>query len=813
MFSDKVIGTREIKLSDLLGKQLQQGAYDLQPGCWGVKHRVVVPTTLRDKRKAARRMGNGTSSGNSSSWLETAKSATNSLTASATPGGGLNITAEKQKARMLDAEEQARGASSYTAVPSDAAGKFASKRVQAEVHFEFRLVQLQGCLQLNLTADTPAIMTPDTPGTVSDTARAGIAPGMEKDCISISELHLLAATAPASMTVDVMRALSRKHSLPDALALRSAVYSPKAGAEKIASVSSGGNRAQTRPPLHPRSTGTRSAGTPISGPSASSAAVECPLRCVTPFALALLFQQDVTVLEMLQRCGSLCFAGIEPECATPLHAAVRGGSATCVEYVGRYLKKYGSRRVTGSGARLWNSSLSAKLEWRDNQDDTALALLCRRSHMQNAHAIAVYLLILGSDPAAVNGQSKWTPLMYACKSGPPLLVSTLLSIVKSYQDITDGILNVGDVNSILNNTTSLDVDAGVREELQNAIAASAQAARSSALARHLYTNARSSNILRGRNPAEGGFLNPLTAHVCEPGKKESQLGRNALHIAVERGDGEIVQMLLDIGMTCVDTDYKGENVMHIACRRGGKGLVAKLAECEVKEWAAYKELVKQGKSLELMRHRNQALLSRNCAGETPVDIALEGRHFGAAAEVLGAVAKAYGAIPPRLARGYYATLERDALMNSYTPTASAMTPETSSKSGTKGTSSKTNSPVRASPGAKAAATLERHFGSCVRILLPYVADISSGLPTGEQRDLADGALDNHADTVEYMLALSPLGLKYITDSAGAGAVSYLPSEAGTPAMSVTPVTPTSAAATPPKAEARREAEEVKSADV
>jgi hypothetical protein len=58
-----------------------------------------------------------------------------------------------------------------------------------------------------------------------------------------------------------------------------------------------------------------------------------------------------------------------------------------------------------------------------------------------------------------------------------------------------------------------------------------------------------------------------------------------------------------------------------------------------------------------------------------------------------------------------------------------------------------------------------------------------------------------------------LGLKYITDNAGTGAVSYLPSERGIPLATGTPTTPASTAATPPKTDARREVEEVKSADL
>jgi hypothetical protein len=50
--------------------------------------------------------------------------------------------------------------------------------------------------------------------------------------------------------------------------------------------------------------------------------------------------------------------------------------------------------------------------------------------------------------------------------------------------------------------------------------------------------------------------------------------------------------------------------------------------------------------------------------------------------------------------------------------------------------------------------------------------------SSEDSAVAVGLYDNIADSVEYMLALSPLGLKYINDTAGRGAISYLPSDGG-----------------------------------
>jgi hypothetical protein len=52
----------------------------------------------------------------------------------------------------------------------------------------------------------------------------------------------------------------------------------------------------------------------------------------------------------------------------------------------------------------------------------------------------------------------------------------------------------------------------------------------------------------------------------------------------------------------------------------------------------------------------------------------------------------------------------------------------------------------------------------------YVHEASEALEGLEE----DCAHDNMADSIEYMLALSPLGLKYVLETAGAASVSYLP---------------------------------------
>ena len=751
LFRKKVVGKRVIKLSELLGKQQEHTIKELLPGAWSVSHQIVIPTrlSLAEKlKKISKRSG--------STWLETAKSASNSLSqATAAAPSPLSLSAEKERAALESGANNLRG-QSYEAIPAEVQdNRFLPKCAYVTVHIEYRLIQLQNCLCLGLSATAPLVPTMPlcTRQVIADDNISAdpSAVSVTEEVISLSELHLLAATAPSGVVVEVMRALARKDSLPSAL--------------EICTTGCKLDHATCIPTHPPRSLELSSRR----GEGSTSRVPAVPNSSFSAFDLALLYRQENTVLEMLQRCGSLCFANITMGKASPLHFAVRGGSTPCVEYLGRYLKKYGARKVTGPGARLWNSSLSAKLEWRDEQDDTVLGLACRCAGSASAYAIAIYLLILGSDSGAVNNQSKYTPLMYACHSGAGQLISALLSIVKSTQDITDGILNVGDVTSILNNTAVLDVEPAVRAEIQVAIASAAQAARSGALAVHLYANQRSSNILRGRNPAEGGYFNPLAMYLCDPARRDDLLGRHALHIATQYGSGEMVGMLLEIGMSCADVDFMGDNAFHIAARRGDRAVVLRLIEYEQQQWTVHKDLVKQGKSLEVMLHRAQALLGRNVVGDTPVDVAMEARHFSAAHEFLKAAVQTYGSIPPRLAAAYYRQLEICVAIAHSPGTLSPGFPHPSPRC-----NSGSSTPTSPRQGERLNST-ERHIGACFKLLTGSMGDsslpCSSGVRIGV---LEEEQPDDAADSVEYMLALSQLGLKHITETAGACSISYLP---------------------------------------
>lgn len=737
LVNSKLIGTRDVRLSELLQRQNEQkflGQSANISESWSVSHSVLVTTTLPAQRKR-RSIAEATSS----SWLETAKNASTTLTS--TTGNGL--VEHRKPAPMTGRPNnrshhsgQRQSHSVYAPVPTTSSNaEHERKGSVVTVNLSFRIVQLQQCLVTNVAAKCEQL----GPHVSADNTICQLT-----GATHISELHLLAATAPATVVVDVMRGLSRKNALPQALALLTS--SPALAV---------GTASRQAPLTAQRRNG--GAGLGARRPSASTAPqADAPASGWSAFDIALLNRQDATVLEMLQRCGSLCFSNIATGRSSPLHMAVLGGSVQCVELVGRYIRKFGTRKVSGPGARLWNSSLSAKLEWRDGNDDTALALACRLPPSAASHSIVVYLLILGADCAALNAKNKCTPLMYACRSGCTRAVSTLLSITKSNQDVMDAILNVGDVNSILNNTASLDVEPAVREQIQSAIATSATAARSSALAQHLQSNARSRNILRGQNVSEGGHFNPLSVYMCEPCRRDSTLGRQAAHIAADNGHTEIVASLLEIGMSCADTDLYGDNLMHMAARRGNGALITKLIESETKEWEAFQGLQKKGKTLETLHHRAKSILLKNCAGDSPLDLAMENRHFTAFEELLTAAARLYGVMDPAVLEKFAVQLEQVVLPPSPT--------SRSSKS-----NSSASSEVRLS-------SAERHLQKCkkaVAVLLEAVGaasklmETSAAAPVGDQeQDLHPHLLvDNEADSIEYLFALSSLGMKFITDNA------------------------------------------------
>ncbi len=324
---------------------------------------------------------------------------------------------------------------------------------------------------------------------------------------------------------------------------------------------------------------------------------------------ALLAGNQPAVAEVLQRAGNLCFGGLVPGRKGPFHLAVLGGSKECLETLWKFFKKYSSSETAGSfttGANHWSPSLFALLEWRDEDDNTPLSLAC--SLRDRDTALVELLLFAGANIAAVSRRSEHTPLMQACVCGATEVVRVLLFIVKSSAEIDDTIF--------------------------------ANNAHDTALQRHLRTNARSRHLLKGRDVAGGGHLNPLSLFCCLPAARELSSGRQAVHLAAKGGHGAIVCMLLDIGVSCAETDRHGDNVFHLLARGGHTEACALVMRCERAQWSAHLSLVRDN-LLQTMQIRKRSLCCENYRGKTCVEVAMEEGYFALAKFLLEASVDIY----------------------------------------------------------------------------------------------------------------------------------------------------------------------------
>eukprot|EP00598_Pedospumella_elongata_P011415 CAMPEP_0184993866 /NCGR_PEP_ID=MMETSP1098-20130426/47159_1 /TAXON_ID=89044 /ORGANISM="Spumella elongata, Strain CCAP 955/1" /LENGTH=987 /DNA_ID=CAMNT_0027519809 /DNA_START=13 /DNA_END=2976 /DNA_ORIENTATION=+ len=778
-----VVGKKTMFLSELFEAQTRatkrQSIAKNEIPTWSVDYAIPLTTTLKAKRRYPQHATN--------SWLSTAKNASSSLSS---PVAYNNL--EEGKPMML-VEEPAipsRG-QAYVPVSNQLAATTERTGAQVLIRIDFRLVQLRNCQHLCFTPLYPSLAalcsTVPTSRAFNSIGATPVSGKIESTpaLIRCSELHLLAMCAPPGVVIDVMRGLSRREALAGALALRTtsdddSALSVAQPAQSSISTSLQGN--------------LRSVG----GGQLRSLPRDNPARLNdtagwTPLECALLHQQEDTVLEILQRCGGLCFTDLTAGQATPLHAAVRGGSALCVEYICRYLKRYGAKSVTGPSARLWNSSMNARLDWKDQDGDTALALACRLPRNSRAHSMVLYLLMLGADPGALNDLNGYTPLMYACQAGAVKIVTDLLSPTKSEQDVMDAILNVGDVNSILNNSINLDVEPAVRDQIQAAIADAAHSARSSALATHLQSNPRSRNILRGQNPLDGGYFNPLSLFLCEPCRRDKAMGRHAMHIAAEQGNMEIVQALLQIGMSHTDIDFFSDNSVHIAARRGHAAVVGILVNAEQRAWAAHQQQIRQGKSLETMQHRVQPLLVMNCYGDSPVEAALDAGHFHVAEQIITGAVEIYSgdavedSVWRRLLRALDEALVKLSIAAEESRSSAPPSPlhlrsvsNTNVQANKNGSESGSRKSGKHSPAKGSKEDGEKCIAQCRALLLKRLTQKDSAnkghvdlsekeietftVNTRRHQVLDSAYIDDVADEEEYLMALSSLGMKYITDN-------------------------------------------------
>lgn len=368
----------------------------------------------------------------------------------------------------------------------------------------------------------------------------------------ISELHFLASYAPASILEQVMLSLAWKNSLMRAVKLQS---SDELGV----------------------------------------------------LDLSLWSGNHAAVYSLLSRAGNFCFPrNIVSGKKNSLHFAVLGGSAKCVEYLCRFLRKY-SRESMGVQLHSWCPIFESFLESFDENGCTPLALACS---MLGRSRIAEQLLVYGANVGVVNELDGNTPLMYACISGQIDVVERLLSIVKS------------------------------RSEIDEALRLSSSHGSSGVLQTHLRLDQRSRNILRGFDHSKGGFFNKLNLYSCCPIARNKE-GKQAIHIAAIIGRTDIVQSLLKIDVPVSEEDSEGNNLFHISAGKNDMNMVLALIEYEKRSWVTYQRLI-QNKSHELMIYRKKSLVCLNLKGESPISICERLGHLELAKVLVDSAISVYG---------------------------------------------------------------------------------------------------------------------------------------------------------------------------
>lgn len=313
---------------------------------------------------------------------------------------------------------------------------------------------------------------------------------------------------------------------------------------------------------------------------------------------ALLTGNSANVFEMLQRTGRLCFPSLVANRSSVFHCAVVSRNSFSLDCLCRYLRKYGPNSYASRGTQD-HLTLSVLIEWKDGLGLTPLHRACM--HTPEDIKVVEYLLLAGADISSVHTASHRTALMYACAAGATHTVNTLLSVVKSDSELYETWEGLNGPSVTSNHVSSSSSDA---------------------LSRHLRSNARSRRILRGRNPLQGGFFNPLALYPCNPSQREIQTGRQAIHIAVRQQHIDIVLALLQVGVSLIETDTENENIFHAVCRNLDVVSWAQLLPFEERRWQIYAQQARS-RALDLMYQPYLPLLGRNCRGENCLDLVLE----------------------------------------------------------------------------------------------------------------------------------------------------------------------------------------------
>lgn len=265
------------------------------------------------------------------------------------------------------------------------------------------------------------------------------------------------------------------------------------------------------------------------------------IRSRTGFSVleAALHSNNYAVVKtLLQRAGIWCFQGTQIGRKTPIHAAISSDgkhgedlsradqhlkfldiisapadfvsdhilgydqNTRCLRAILRFLSRYHSN-VDG-----WENDpcMQEMIEWRDEDDYTALMLACATG---NANTIKL-LLQYGADCGKITTKLKVSPLMLATKSGSLDAVMAILSDRVQF--------NIFDT-------------------------------------------------LVASSPSTAGTKIPLVCLKCNPCHYDS-LGNTALSIAAERGLVDIFEYFLSVGIPYHITDVAGNTPLHLASKMG-----------------------------------------------------------------------------------------------------------------------------------------------------------------------------------------------------------------------------------------------------
>lgn len=312
-------------------------------------------------------------------------------------------------------------------------------------------------------------------------------------------------------------------------------------------------------------------------------------RSVFEFAISKDNFQNARIL--LQRAGNLCFQSLLGGQACPLHYAVHTGSLECVSLIMKFMKKFGPITSTLSG----DINLNHLIEWRDCEDYTPLALACKLGSKSNiVHA----LLHAGADPGALSSKTNQTPFSLAVAAGDRDNMRILLKILKPSKELFE----------IIRDNPKLAVYYSFRKvRILCCVSYCHQPI-------NIFKN--KSNSPKHREQRRDS----LVLLKCNPNFRDESTGKTAVLLAAEFGRLEVLQELLDLGMSYLDIDCAGNSIIHLAASKGYVDIVDLIFELELKNWEKYRDSLST--PMDEYAYRRRILTTKNSLGLAPLDLAV-----------------------------------------------------------------------------------------------------------------------------------------------------------------------------------------------